>query len=92
MAFCPTRHRSWCEVQLVEQAQGAGGQAVAAAFVARKCRFVYDGHLDPSSVKMNCGCDSCWAGADDKHIVSIAQWGDALHEPQTRVAPHGSPM
>ena len=44
------------------------------------------------TMEMNCSSDSRGAGADDEHVVSIAQWGDALHEPQTRVAPHGSPM
>ena len=92
MALSPARNGSWFEFQLVEQTERSSRQTVATALVAWKRRLVDDSHACSMTVEMNCGSDSRRTRADDEDIVSIAQWGDALHEPQTRVAPHDSPM
>ena len=64
----PRRHDRRVEAELLEQAQGAGGQAVAAALVPREARLVDEHHVEPGAGGGDGGGHPGRAGADDGDV------------------------
>ena len=64
----PRRHDGWVEAELLEQPEGQGGEAVAAALVPREARLVDEHHLEPGPGGGDGGGHTRRAGADDGDV------------------------